>query len=114
MRMDTDIKTDMAWKAIGDITRTDSFLASIPSVGKRVRSLTQRGKNAGKEGTVFWHGRDPYQNPYRYCSPMQAALRAAMGRYGFRVGVLTDTGERFFVPADKVEVQANAASTPTN
>lgn len=36
--------------------------AVTPAKGKRVRSLTTRGKNVGVEGDVMWFGRDDYRS----------------------------------------------------
>ena len=72
-----------------------------PSVGKRVRVI--EGKYSGKEGTVFWHGVDKFNSPYRYATNEQCWLRELVGRSGFRVGIETPEG-KIFVSADKVEV----------
>jgi hypothetical protein len=77
-----------------------------PSVGRMVR-VTGGKKHLGKEGKVFWHGKDKYSDAYRYGSPAQWHFRDAAGRYGWRVGV--DTGaEKFFISADKVEIVKEA------
>ena len=74
-----------------------------PSVSKRVIVIQGR-KHKNKEGLVFWHGRDKYSNN-QYGSAASDALRDIIGRDGWRVGIETYEGERFFVNADYVEVQ---------
>lgn len=59
------------------------------------------GKHKGKIGRVFWHGVDMYgQSAFRYGSDIQISLREAAGRYGFRIGVKLESGEKFFTKAD--------------
>lgn len=77
--------------------------AQFPSVGKHV--TVAEGKHAGKSGIVFWHGEDKYNGSWRHASDAQLVLRQINGRYGYRVGVKTETGEKFFVRADHVEVK---------
>jgi hypothetical protein len=84
-----------AWQAIAD--RASS---NYPAVGKRVR--VTKGKNAGKEGQVTWHGRNEYYDN-RYTTPAMMMLQDINGREGFRVRVCTAT-EKFFVNAENVEV----------
>lgn len=79
----------------------DSAAAQRPGVGKTVTVVS--GKHAGKTGKVFWHGRDKFERNY-YQSDAQLLLRQINGRNGFRVGILTDSGERFFVKGDNVTV----------
>lgn len=81
-----------------------------PSIGKTVK-VTQ-GKHTGRTGKVFWHGVDKYDSSWRYCTPHQHWLREAVGRHGYRIGIVTDTGEKFFVAADKVVVTHDAEGRP--
>lgn len=78
--------------------------ADSPRIGRRVRIIDGR-KHLGKTGVVVWHGPDRYSDAGRYdASWMSAAMREASGVYGYRIGVQTDDGSRFFVPADYAEV----------
>lgn len=84
----------------------DSVAEKAPIKGRRV--AVNRGKHKGKSGVVFFHGEDRYSDAGRYCaSSMQDAMRRAGGQYGFRVGIETDDGDRFFCCADYVEVVSN-------
>lgn len=87
-----------AWQA-----QLDKLEPNRPSVGKRVR-VTEGRKYLGKEGEVFWHGIDKYDPIARYMTGAQEWMRDAAGRKGYRVGIRTDEGEKFFIGADKVEV----------
>lgn len=68
-----------------------------PSKGRRVLIVRGR-KHLNKEGVVFWHGRDKFASD-RYMDGNQLAMRDCMGTFGFRIGVQTDDGEKFFCPA---------------
>lgn len=85
-----------AWQDLANQTATNR-----PSKGKQVR--VTEGRHAGKIGIVTWHGASRYRET-RYCSDAQLHLRDMVGREGFRCGVRTDSGETFFVDADKVDV----------
>lgn len=74
-----------------------------PSVGLRVVVVKGR-KHNGKAGEVIWHGKDGYSGVWRYGSPFQQSCSDIMGTHGFRVGVKTDDGEKFFVPATYVKL----------
>jgi hypothetical protein len=89
--------TQEQWKSLVDQTSPQR-----PSVGKIVKVVEGR-KHLGKQGKVFWHGIDKYSDAWRYGSDAQHHLHDLCGRYGYRVGVETET-EKFFVPANKVEV----------
>lgn len=89
-----------AWDALRKIN--EDFACQRPNVGTTVRVV--EGKQLGVVGKVTWHGRDKYNNPYRYCDSMQAHLVDVLGKYGFRVRIETDEGEKFFISADKVWV----------
>ena len=91
-------ETRGAWQQLAtDLDKT------CPRVGKIVKVTS--GKHSGKVGKVIWHGRDRYSDAFRYASEAQAHLRDLAGTYGFRVGIQMESGECFFVGADKVEVQ---------
>lgn len=64
-----------------------------PRVGRTVRSLTTRGKNAGLVGEVAWKGEDRYRTTRHHTA------------YAVRIDV---NGERRFLPVDKVEVVSPA------
>ncbi len=74
-----------------------------PKAGKQVIVIGGR-KHNGKRGVVFYHGRNPYVNLGRYCTDLQLLLRESRGRDGYRVGILTAAGEKFFTDAVNVEV----------
>lgn len=84
-----------------------------PSKGKRVR-ITKGRKHQNKEGIVFWHGWDKYNNPTRYMDNAQIVMAEILGRHGFRIGVETDDGERFFCPADSALVLSETLAQPTS
>ena len=75
-----------------------------PSVGKNV-VVTEGRKHIGKRGKVFWHGLDKYSHAFRYGGDATLALRQVEGRYGFRIGIESENGERFFINADHVHVE---------
>jgi hypothetical protein len=74
-----------------------------PGVGKRVL-ITKGRKHINKTGIVFWHGWDKFNSPTRYMSNAQITMAEILGRHGFRIGVETEDGERFYCPADYAEV----------
>ena len=80
----------------------ESVQARRPSVGKTVRVVSGK-KHIGKSGQVIWHGEDKFYST-RYRADAQESMREAMGLHGFRVGIKTADGEKFFVGADKVEI----------
>jgi hypothetical protein len=93
---------DRAWQAIGEIAKNVS--AQRPDKGKRVEVISGR-KHLGKIGVVFWHGRNPFDRfPHRYHTSIQAAMSDAIGIHGFRIGIRTDAGEKFFTEAQRVKV----------
>lgn len=80
---------------------------SAPTVGRLVAIL--RGKHAGKRGVVVWHGADRFSHAGRYDQNcLQQGMRVAEGRFGFRIGVLTVDGERFFTSAEYALVGLDA------
>lgn len=85
----------------------DLLAADRPSVGVRVEVVDGR-KHKGKAGKVFWHGRDGYSGAWRYGSDFEKSCRDIRGTYGFRVGVETDAGEKFFVPATHIKLLKGA------
>lgn len=95
------VAKDAAWRAVGDIA--SNFANERPDKGKKVIVIGGR-KHKGKAGVVFWHGPDfkPYRN--RYCTDIQRAMRDARGRDGFRVGIISNNNERFFCPANQVQI----------
>lgn len=86
-----------AWQELAN-----SLSAQRPSKGKTVRIL--EGKHKGKEGKVFFHAIDKWNDAYRYCNEAQAHMRDMAGRFGWRVGVKTPSGETFFTIANNTEV----------
>ncbi|MFA6904122.1 MAG: hypothetical protein WC236_13685 [Gallionellaceae bacterium] len=74
-----------------------------PFVGRTVKVIEGK-KHCGEIGVVFWHGADKFGAPLRYCDDYTRAMASAMGRYGFRIGVQTEDGAKFFVKADSVMV----------
>lgn len=74
----------------------------FPGRGKTVRVVSGK-KHINKTGVVFWHGPDKFANT-RYKSDAQLMLRDLSGREGFRIGVETQDGEKFFIAAERVEV----------
>jgi len=74
----------------------------FPSVGKRVCVVSGRN-HLNVEGIVFWHGRDKFAST-QFKTSAQLMLRDMEGRRGFRIGIKTNDGEKFFVSADCVEV----------
>lgn len=93
--------SDGARDAFRGMTATVS--AEAPRVGRRVE--IHRGKHRGKVGVVFWHGEDNFSAAWRYdANVLVATMRQARGKYGYRIGVETDAGGRFFCSADYAEV----------
>lgn len=93
-------RKDNAWKALASIA--SDVAKGAPTVGKRVTIVDGR-KHKGKTGVVFWHGADKFTGR-TYGDAMQKCLRDAMGKYGFRCGIQSDSGEKFFVPADYCDI----------
>lgn len=88
--------TKEAWEPVrAKIAETAIF------VGAYVR-VTGGRKHLKKEGKIFWHGRDKFAGR-QYGSDWSLALRDMVGKSGFRAGVETETGERFFIPADYLD-----------
>lgn len=88
-------KKDRAMQALGEIAR--DCANKTPRVGDAV-TIAEGRKHKGKSGVVFWRGVDKYKpNPGRYRDSMQEAMAKAMG-FDDRIGVRTETGEKFFVP----------------
>lgn len=85
---------DAAWSALAEISKT----AWSPRKGKLV-NIT-RGKHKGESGVVFWHGKDRYRYSNQYQTGIQSTMSDILGRFGFRIGVKTDSGEKFFVSAE--------------
>lgn len=58
-----------------------------------------------KVGRVTWHGIDQFnRDAWRDGASCTHALREVCGRYGYHVGIETEAGERFVVPAESVMV----------
>lgn len=76
----------------------NTLSAYRPLVNSIVRVIEGR-KHFGKIGRVTWHGVDQFRGR-RYGDSYTLAAQEAMGRYGYRVCIQTDDGERFFIPAD--------------
>ena len=71
---------------------------SSPRKGARV--AIYHGKHKDKAGVVFWHGKDKFDCSDRYGNWAQAAMGEAIGLYGYRIGVRTDEGDKFFTKAE--------------
>lgn len=65
---------------------------TAPFVGRYVSAR-------GKTGRVFWHGRDRYSHAGRYGDDATQHLRECGGRYGYRIGIQSDAGDKFFCRA---------------
>jgi len=93
--------------------------ANTPDKGKRVKVVKGRKVPIGTEGVVFWYGaareygafpRGGYKEHGR---SMAALARATLGpdghgeKEGYRIGLKTDSGEKFFTAATNVEVVAD-------
>jgi hypothetical protein len=94
-----------AWGALQNMAdNSEKYFPDRPDKGKHVKVIRGR-KHKGKAGVIFWHGRDKYVDNTRYCgNGLQAAMTQLIGIYGYRVGVVTEENERFFVPADYVKI----------
>ena len=75
-----------------------------PSVGKRVRSTTTRGKNKGRSGVVIRHEHDRFGDAYRYGSDASDHMKDMAGTYEWVCLVREDGGQTFWIRADKVEI----------
>jgi len=96
--------SDGAISALGDIMGSASD--ESPRKGRQVTIL--RGKHKGKSGIVFWHGKDQFARVSRYDGNwMQQSMTAAIGRSDYRIGVQTESGEKFFTNADYAQVYVN-------
>ncbi len=69
-----------------------------PSKGKTV-IIRQGRKHLNKMGVVFWHGKDTFAHQSKD-NWVVDGMKQAMGRRGFRIGVKTESGEKFFCPAE--------------
>ena len=97
----------MSWMQMsreGGQKLADALSEGRPNVGTFVKVVYGR-KHIGKTGKVFWHGPDKYSQSNRYGSPFQQSCSNICGTYGFRVGIITAEGEKFFVPAENVRVE---------
>lgn len=99
-REDQGERRARAWSAM--VGFSAKLSEKKPSKGKRVLVVEGR-KHKGKIGVVFWHGRDQYAGR-QYGDSFQKAASDATGKWGFRVGVKTDTGEKFFIGAERVQI----------
>lgn len=84
-----------------DILQEEGRLA--PRRGTKVQVRTK--KHFGKIGVVFWHGVDKFSHAGRYGDPIMEHLRQCGGRYGYRVGVQLESGEKIFTSAEQVIVE---------
>lgn len=87
----------------------DTMGQQKPAVGKlvQVKETGKVKKHRGKMGRVTWHGKDAYSGAWQYRSKWDFAGDGAIvarGTYGYRVGIVTDDGERFFVSATDVTI----------
>ncbi len=79
----------------------DALTVYRPFVGRLVRVVEGR-KHHGKIGHVVWHGRDQFnRTAFRYGDP---SLTEVCGTWGYRIGIQTDHGEKFFIGAHTVFV----------
>lgn len=85
-------RRDRAMSALPDIIKS----ANVPAKGSRVEIIQGR-KHKGKIGTVFYRGRDQFRPRSCYGSDLQRTMSDALG-HNDRIGVITDDGEKFFVP----------------
>ena len=85
-------RKDRAWQALGTLMQDEA--SKTPHKGDRV-VVTGGRKHKGKEGVVFWRGRDQFSRGGRYGDDMVRAFAEASGRYD-RLGIRTDDGEKFF------------------
>ena len=84
------------WIGLGKFLEED-----CPSKGKTVE--VKKGKHKGKEGIVFWHGKDRFKYSNQFDTPVTQWAGDLMGIYGFRCGVDSE-GDKFFVNAEYVEI----------
>ena len=68
-----------------------------PVQGKRVKVVGGR-KHLGKEGVIFWRGVNQFRTYYRN------GYNRPEAPHNQRVGILMESGEKFFVPLPQVEV----------
>jgi hypothetical protein len=89
----------------------DSAFAALPGIQERLnqdipkrgdRVLVKHGKRAGAEGAVFWIGEKRGQEYKRKSWALVDHLRTV---HSFRLGIMTDEGEKIFVDADRVRIQ---------
>jgi hypothetical protein len=88
-------KKDRAWNAMRTLSK--KIVADSPREGKLVEIF--KGKHKGKVGVVFWHGRDKFSTS-QYQTSIQSAMSESKGTFGFRIGVKTSGGEKFFTKAE--------------
>lgn len=92
---------------------SDDYLAALapvlldlgqvaPLKGRIVQ--TRDKKHFGKIGRVFYHGRDRFSKSERYGDSAVQHLRECGGRCGYRIGIETREGEKFFISAAAVLV----------
>lgn len=86
-------KRDMAYVALGNIM--NEMAKDVPKAGDRVVVVGGR-KHRGREGVVFYRGRDAFAGR-RYGDDMSRAMADARGSYD-RLGIKDDAGEKFFIP----------------
>jgi hypothetical protein len=80
----------------------EAVQARVPYVGRHVTVTEGRKVPVGTEGTIFWYGPDKYaRRQYRVFDD---------GRAGYRVGLKTADGEKFFTAATNVEVRELVAA----
>lgn len=92
--------------------------AATPSKGKLVKVIKGRKVPVGTVGRVFWHGaakefgsfpRGGYKAHRREQTALVRSLLGPDGngdKEGFRVGLVTDAGEKYFTAATNVDVIA--------
>lgn len=98
-------RRDRAMQALPKIIE----MANLPAKGKRVL-ITGGRKHKGKEGVVFWRGKDQFKPRSRYGSDLERTMSDALGHRD-RIGVQTDAGEKFFVPLTQAKTISGEEST---
>lgn len=119
--VDATEETLAAYRAYQDQKRQEEIVrqaqreAATPSKGKTVKVIKGRKVPLGTVGTVFWLGeqrdfgnfpRNGYVAHGRNMSALARSLGFSDVRDGKRVGIVTESGEKFFLNAMNVEVIA--------
>lgn len=78
----------------------DNAAADALNIGDTVQ--VEQGKHHGKEGVIFWQGKNTYLREYG--NDFHLVLKDIAKRYGWRAGIKTQDGEKFFVDANYIAV----------